>query len=258
MHLQLGQDAAMRGFGAHRAGDYLTQAGGLDVRNAAALVMAPEGRPEETRRLNDLVLQLHREDERWLPLCSVHPHDGDAALAEIDRVAEAGAKGFKLHPNTQAFDLGDERVAAVVQRIATHGVPVLFDGYSPVDPFQPGKFVKLSMGVPDAQIIIAHALGQRFAELMVYDVLTKFPDLWSRNIWVDLSFSGALYADSPFREQFAWSIRRVGVDRLLLGSDYPLGGIGSALAALDTLGFTADEQRAIAHDNAVKLFGLDV
>ncbi len=50
-------------------------------------------------------------------MCSVHPYDGDAALDELERVETAGgARGVKLHPNTQDFDVADERVAAVVAK----------------------------------------------------------------------------------------------------------------------------------------------
>jgi predicted TIM-barrel fold metal-dependent hydrolase len=256
VHLELDEGMRAPGMGKHGVQEYLGAASEVELEAAAALVMAPEGDPDRTRAMNDLALELAKDDARWLPLCSVHPFDGEFAVEEIERVVQAGAKGFKLHPNTQAFDLADPRVTAVVERIAGHGLPVLFDGYSPVDAHQPGKFVQLSMAVPEARIIIAHALGPRFGELIVYDVLAQYPGLWTRNVWLDLSFTGTLYADSPYREQFAWSVRKVGVDRLLLGSDYPVGTPGAALDALETLGFTEDEQRAIAHDNAVDLFGL--
>ncbi|WP_405058124.1 amidohydrolase [Kribbella sp. NBC_01505] len=255
-HLELEAGAGMAGLMPHRAEDYWAAVDGLEVQAAGALVMAPFGQPDEVRKRNDQVLTLAANDPRWLPLCSVHPYDGDFAVEEIGRVVAAGAAGFKLHPNTQAFDLGDDRVTATVEEIGRHGLPVLFDGYSPFDPYQPGKFVQLSMSVPDARIIIAHALGPRFGELVVYDVLAAFPGMWNRNVWVDLSYMGALYADSPHREQYAWSLRKLGVDRLLLGSDYPLGDLRSAVDALDTLGFSADEQHQIAHANAAALFNL--
>ncbi|MEI8406119.1 MULTISPECIES: amidohydrolase family protein [unclassified Kribbella] len=256
VHLELDDEMRMPGMTSHGVVEYLAAASDVDLKASAVLVMAPKDNPERTRAMNDLALTLGADDARWLPLCSVHPFDGDFAAEEIDRVAEAGARGFKLHPNTQAFDLADPRVTDVVRRIAGHGLPVLFDGYSPFDSDQPGKFVKLSTELPEARIVIAHALGPRFAELLVYDVLARFPGFWTRNIWVDLSFTGGLYADSPYREQFAWSVRRVGVDRLLLGSDYPIDSPGRALATLGALGFTLDEQRAIAHNNAAKLYGL--
>ncbi|WP_433022375.1 amidohydrolase family protein [Kribbella sp. CA-294648] len=257
VHLELDEGMRTPGMPPHGPDRYYEAAAGLDLRAAAALVMAPKGDLDRTRTMNDLALDLSRTDSRWLPLCSVHPFDEKLALEEIDRVAEAGARGFKLHPNTQSFDLGDPRVARVVERIAGHGLPVLFDGYSPFDANQPGKFVQLSVDHPDARIIIAHAYGPRFLELIVFEALGRFPGFWTPNVWVDLSFSGNLFAGSPYAEQFAWAVRQVGVDRLLLGSDYPLESPVEALGAVEELGFTDDEVRMIAHDNAAALFGLD-
>jgi predicted TIM-barrel fold metal-dependent hydrolase len=66
-----------------------------------------------------------------------------------------------------------------------------------------------------------------------------------------------MFADSPYREHFAWVVRQVGLDRLLFASDFPLDNPVEAFDALETLGFTEDEVRMIAHDNAAELFGLD-
>jgi hypothetical protein len=45
--------------------------------------------------------------------------------------AAAGCTWLKLHPNTQAFDVADPAVHEVVARATEHGLPVLFDAYSP-------------------------------------------------------------------------------------------------------------------------------
>jgi uncharacterized protein len=87
---------------------------------------------DRTRARNDRLLQLAKESGGFFyPVCSVHPADGRAALEEIDRVAADGAAWLKLHPNTQQFDVADPAVTGVVQKAAEHGLPVLFDAYSP-------------------------------------------------------------------------------------------------------------------------------
>lgn len=240
----------------HSADDYERAARGLDIRFVAALVIAPRGDPAGTRDRNDKVLALAREsDGRFFPIGSVHPADGPEALAELDRIAGAGIKGLKLHPNTQAFDVADPAVAEVVRRAATHHLPVLFDAYSPFDADQPGKFIRLAMEVPEAKIILAHAHGPRFADLLVYQILARYP-WWRRNVYVDLSATTALLANGPFAEQLAWVCRQVGVDRLLFGSDYPLDQPRDAVNAVRSLGWTAEELHAILYANAAALFGL--
>ena len=90
-----------------------------------------------------------------------------AALGEIDRVAAAGAAWLKLHPNTQRFDVADPAVDGRGAPGGRAGLPVLFDAYSPWDANQPGKFVNLATAVPEARLILAHAHGPGFPQLLV-------------------------------------------------------------------------------------------
>lgn len=223
---------------------------GSQVTRAAAITIARDGDLDRTRARNDAVIKLAEDSGRFFfPVCSVHPADGKAALEEIDRVAAAGAAWLKLHPNTQRFDVADPAVVQVVSKAAECGLPVLFDAYSPWDANQPGKFANLAMAVPESRLILAHAHGPGFSQLLVYDILGRYPS-WGRNVWIDISVTGALLAGSPFAEQLAWVLRKVGVDRVVFGSDYPLDEPLIAARAVSELGFTDEEQAAILHDNA--------
>ncbi len=234
----------------HPPEDYRDAVRGTPIQRAAALTMAPAGQPERMRAGNDGVLGLARESGGFFyPVCSVHPADGEAALAELDRVAAVGAAWLKLHPTTQEFDVADPAVADVVARAAQHGMPVLFDAYSPQDADQPGKFVNLARTVPEARLILAHAHGASFPQLLVYEILARYP-WWPRRVWIDISATALMLADGPFAEQFTWVLRKVGLDRVVFGSDYPLDDPREAIDGVRRLGFTDAEMRAIMYDNA--------
>jgi predicted TIM-barrel fold metal-dependent hydrolase len=223
---------------------------GSRVSRAAAITIARSGDMDRTRARNDALIKLAEDSGRFFfPVCSVHPSDGLAALREIDRVVAAGAAWLKLHPNTQRFDVADPAVAMVVRKAAEHGLPVLFDAYSPWDANQPGKFVNLAMAVPESRLILAHAHGPGFPQLLVYDIVARYPE-WRRNVWVDISVTATMLAGSPFAEQLAWVLRKVGVDRVVFGSDYPVDEPLAAIRAVAELGFTDEEQAAILYDNA--------
>lgn len=223
---------------------------GSQVRRAAALTIAHGGDLDRTRARNDAVIKLAQDsDFFFFPVCSVHPADGQAALEEIERVSAAGAAWLKLHPNTQRFDVDDPAIVKVASRAAERGLPILFDAYSPWDANQPGKFVNLAMAVPEARLILAHAHGPGFPQLLVYDVLAHDPE-WGRNVWIDISVTAVMLAGGPFAGQFAWVLRKVGIDRVVFGSDYPLDDPLTAVRAVVELGFTDEEQAAILHDNA--------
>jgi predicted TIM-barrel fold metal-dependent hydrolase len=48
-------------------------------------------------------------------------------------------------------------------------------------------------------------------------------------------------------------LRKVGVDRILFGSDYPLDDPRKAVESLGKLGFSEGELRAILYENAAAL-----
>lgn len=239
----------------HTGRDYADKVDGTGIARVAALTMAHEGELTETAEDNDAVLGLAEEfDGFFFPVCSVHPRDGQAAAAELDRVAKAGARWLKLHPNTQQFDVSDEAVLPIVRQAGELGMPVLFDAYSPFDPAQPGKFVNLAMACQDTTLVLAHAHGPGFPSLLVYDILAKY-SWWKRTVYIDISATAPMLAGSPFAEQFVWILRKVGIDRVLFGSDFPFYSPTEALEAVRSLGFTDEEQASILHDNAASLLG---
>jgi uncharacterized protein len=240
----------------HSIMDYDRSRENLDIRYVGSLAIAPRSDLQLTRKMNDDLLALGRRTRgRFYPMCSVHPLDGKAALKEIDRVAHGGAKGLKLHPNTQNFDVADPRVRAVVERSTEHGLPVLLDAYSPFDSDQPGKFIRLAMDVPESRLILAHAHGPRFPDLLVYEILSRYP-WWKRNVWIDVSATASLLAGGPLMEAFGWVLCKVGTDRILFGSDYPMDSPTNAARAVCELGLSGQDLERVFFSNAAELFGL--
>ncbi|MCY1055655.1 amidohydrolase family protein [Nannocystis sp. SCPEA4] len=66
-----------------------------------------------------------------------------------------------------------------------------------------------------------------------------------------------LYARSPCKEQLVYVIRKIGVDRVLFGSDFPFVRTPTeAIDDVESLGLTADEERMIFYENAAALLQL--
>ena len=66
----------------------------------------------------------------------------------------------------------------------------------------------------------------------------------------------AIVADSPIQAEFVWTMRNVGIDHILLGSDYPQYSLAQNVAALDRLGLSESEKAAVTFGNAQRLFRL--
>ena len=225
------------------------------VTQSALIVIARAGHMDKTRAQNDAVIAAAKASNgRFYPVASVHPADGADAMAELDRLAAAGVKVIKLHPNTQNFDVSDPAVAAVVQHCGEKGLVILFDSYKPWDVSEIGKFLLLAATHSQTRLILAHMGFSTFRETVAFAQMRQFGI--GQNVYFDLSAIAALYANSPLQAELVWTIRKIGVDHFLFGSDWPVDTPAVAEQAVRDLGFTAEEQKQIFHDNAMRLIGL--
>jgi len=225
------------------------------VTQSALIVIARAGQMDKTRAQNDAVIAAAKASGgRFYPVASVHPADGVDAMAELDRMAAAGVKVIKLHPNTQNFDVSDPAVAAIVQHCGEKGLVILFDSYKPWDLSEMGKFLLLAATHPETRLILAHMGLSSFRETITFAQLRKLGI--GQNVYFDVSAIAVLYANSPIQPELVWTIRTIGVEHFLFGSDWPVDTPATAARAVRDLGFTADEQKRIFHDNAARLIGL--
>lgn len=211
------------------------------------------GKPDAIRRANDAHLALAARNKAILPIATVHPYDGDAALAELARVAGRGVKVLKIHPHTQRFDAADPRVLALVKRAGELGVIVLIDNAA-ILPGDCEKLFNLALAAPKTRFIFAHLGAMNFRFWNILKAARTAEGLFGDNIYFDLSATVVLVADSPIADEFVWTIRNVGVEHVLLGSDYPQYSLAQNLAALDRLKLTAEEKAKIRYGNARRLF----
>jgi predicted TIM-barrel fold metal-dependent hydrolase len=225
------------------------------VTQSALIVIAQRGQVERTRQQNDAVIAAAAASHgRFFPVASVHPLDGQAAFDEMARVAALGVRVIKLHPNSQNFDVADPAVAALAARAGALHLILLFDSYKPWDASEIGKFLMLSVQNPNTRFILAHMGWSQFRETLAFAQLRRLGI--GGNVWFDLSAIAPTYADSPLEPELVWTIRQIGTERLLFGSDWPVYTPAESADAVRRLGFTPAEQRQIFHDNAAALLGV--
>jgi len=212
------------------------------------------GDPAAIRANDDAHLALARKHPEMLPVATVHPYDGQAALDEAARVAARGVKVLKLHPHTQKFDAADPRVLALVRKAGELGMVVLFDNAN-ILPGDSERLFNLAIQAPKTKFIFAHIGGMNFRFWNMLALARTADKFFFDNIYFDISATVVLAADSPIEAEFVWTLRNVGIDHVLLGSDYPQITLGKTLDALHRLDLTDEEQAKIRVDNARKLFG---
>jgi len=216
---------------------------------------APPGEIEKTRTSNDGIITLAASHPGMMPIATVHPYDGQAAITELERVAARGIKVLKLHPHTQKFDVTDPRVLALVKRAGELGVIVLMDNAN-ILPGDSENLFNLAVKAPKTRFIFAHMGGLNFRFWNILALARTAQNFFGDNIYFDISATVTVAAGSPIQNEFVWTMHNVGIDHLLLGSDFPQLTLPQTLAAFDKLGLTQEEKAKIMFGNAQRLFGL--
>jgi hypothetical protein len=186
---------------------------GLDEAGVARACVFPLHDPERKpsyRVPNDRVLGWASESGgRLVPFCRVDPADG--ALAEAERALAAGARGIKLHPQSDAFCFeGDAgRVTAGLFSLAREArVPILVHTGTFVPELKPiaDGLIAQALAHPEVVLILAHGAISDQAKYTA--ALAAHP-----NVLYDSSCFNAL----DLFELFA----RVPPERIVFGSDPP-------------------------------------
>lgn len=253
VHLHDGE-ASLRKYQADVAASGI-EAGGIAAMWFGGPNQALQGAPEKIRAGNDGIVALAAKHPGVVPVATVHPYDGQAALDELTRVAGRGVKVLKIHPHTQKFDPDDPRLLQVVRHAGTLGMTVLMDNAN-ILPGDSEKLFNLALRAPKTKFIFAHMGGMNFRFWNILALARTAEGLFADNIYFDISGPLHLAPDSPIEAEFVWTLRNVGIDHVLLGSDYPQLGLGKAVDALERLGLSEEEKDKIRIGNARKLFGL--
>src|ERR1700722_301163 len=222
------------------------------VTRFGAILMAKRGKLDETRRKNDELIALAAKYPELFPIASVHPYDDQAALDELRRIAGRGITMIKLHPHTQQFAITDPRVAALCRLAGQLDMVVLFDNAN-IIPGDSQDLFNLAVNTPGTRFVFAHmgATNFRFWNTIVLGRPAK--DFYKENIYFDISATVTMMAGSPVQSEFVWTIRNIGVDHVMLGSDYPQFTLRQTVDAFESLDLDRHEKDSILYETARKL-----
>src|SRR5687768_17482894 len=253
VHLHKGEES-LRAFEQQQKEDKL-QVGGIGAMWFGGANQALAGQPKQIEAGNDGIIALAAKNPKVMPIGTVHPYDGSAAVAELERIAAKGIKVLKIHPHTQKFDPDDPRVLTLVHRAGELGVIVLMDN-AHILPGDSEKLFNLALKAPKTKFIFAHLGALNFRFWNILKAARTAQGLFGDNIYFDISAIVVLVADSPIEDEFVWTMRNVGIDHILLGSDYPQYSLEQNVSALARLGLDETEKAKFRYENARTLFGL--
>jgi predicted TIM-barrel fold metal-dependent hydrolase len=164
------------------------------------------------RAANDRTLAFaERSEGRFIPFCRLDL--ADSPHEEAERSLDLGARGIKLHPRAQRFDIGDQRLEGVFAIAAERRVPILIHAGRGMPPIadELGRLIELH---PEAQLILAHCGIADMGRLA--DRVAGHP-----SVFFDTS------AWNPF--DLLDFYRLIPPEQVLYASDYPYGQQPSSL-----------------------------
>jgi predicted TIM-barrel fold metal-dependent hydrolase len=207
----------------------------LDVADAERALVFPLHDPRRDpayRVPNDEVLAWAASSGgRFVPFCRLDPMQ--EPVSEAERCLAAGARGIKLHPRAQSFNLVGlcEPIFALAEQAQ---VPILIHAGRGLPEAFGRELVEVAQRHPGAGIIMAHVGVADQATLA--DGLRGHPRAVFDTSWMNMFDTMALFA-------------RVPPERIVFGSDPPYGrtfvGLYLVLRALACLGADAEVRREI-------------
>ena len=220
-----------------------------------------------TREANDTVLGIAaRSAGRIVPFVGIHPADPEAAIEELDRCRDLGARGVgELNPYAQGCTLDGPEMSRIADTCAERGIPLTVHMSEEVGRFYFGKstprlgeYYEFAVRHPDLKLVLAHWGGGLVMFEMMPIVAAQLG-----HVRYDTAASPLLY---PTSKIFPVALTCVPAEKILYGSDYPLritdgqaeAGFTPFLDEIDTLGLPSTTRTAILAGNADRLLDVDV
>jgi predicted TIM-barrel fold metal-dependent hydrolase len=180
----------------------------------------------------------------------------EQAAAHVEEMVEKhGARGLKLHGSMQGFSMGDERLWPTYALCERLGLPIL--GHAGPDRdgkafAEPEAFEAMLAAFPKLRVVLAHMGGAAWKQSA--GVAARHP-----NAFFDCSeiieWTGS--PNGPTDEELVSLIREIGVERVMMGSDFPWYDLDHTVERVMALpGLSAGEREAIMGANAIRILGL--
>lgn len=210
-------------------------------------------RPGMAEWLNAWAVDFAARTSDCLHTATFFPEEG--AGAYVSAALERGARVFKAHVQVGAYDPRDPLLDPVWGLLADAGVPtVIHCGSGPAPgPFTgPEPIRDVLRRFPRLPLIIAHLGMPEYAEFIDLAVAHERVHLDTT-----MTFTPFIEEMMPMPRDAVARLADVG-DRILFGSDYPNIPYPylTAIESIMGLGLGDEWNRAVLHDNAVRLFEL--
>ena len=234
------------------------EAGGID-----RTVMVNFAPPKIIHQNNMWTLETAKNSEgKLIPLVSFHPEMEGVLTEYLDNYIELGAKGIKLHPMAQGFDVRDERLDGLFQTCNEKHFSILIhcgrvsnarlNEYSDFECILP-----IIQKYPELPIILAHMADGNVERCL--EVSKKY-----NNVFFDTSIVITGYPEIMDVNEPSWPddkevisiVNEIGAEKVIFGSDFPWGSPIHDLVRIMNFNLDNSQKELIFSGNAKRLFSL--
>ena len=242
-----------RDFAVFNLGEELSEA-----ERAEALAEIESSPATLLREFNGWACDLAAKHETLAPFVAVDPDSlpGEEGARHLRELVEGrGAKGVKVHPVLQKFEMADPRMWPIYEVCQELNVPILSHSGPASDgtPYaEPRAFAPVLEAFPHLKIVIAHVGGATWEQAL--GIARAYPNAYFDSCEV-IEWTGA--PNAPTDEELARLIRDIGPGRVMMGSDYPWYGLTRSVDRIMELPILSDgEKEAMLGANAIEILGL--
>ncbi len=173
---------------------------------------------------------------------TMHAAYGDK-IGELKRMQELGLKGVKIHPDTQYYNMNDDRMDEVYDYLQKEQLPLLIHcGDYRYDYSHPRRLKDILNRFPKLTVVAAH-----FGGWSVWDLALEY--LKDANCYLDTSSSIPMLGTVRAEEL----IRLYGAERIVFGTDFPMWVLKDELEFFDKMSLNEKERELIFYQNAAKI-----
>jgi len=226
-----------------------------------SVVLPVATNPTKVHSMNDGFFERSGRDGLLYFGC-IHP-DMPGWSAELERIAQAGLRGVKIHPEYQDTDIDDIRYLRILERAGELDLTVVMHagddiGFPGMVRSSPSMIRNALRQLGPVRFVAAHMGGWKCWGPEV-DALAE------TGVWLDSSFSlgeitpleGLDWPEEKRRllreEEFCAMVRLFGSERILFGTDSPWTDQKQSVEQLLALPLTEEEKQNILWKNAQKL-----
>lgn len=212
-----------------------------------AVTMPIATKPQSVESINTFAKQINHK--KIISFATVHPMC-ENYTDMLKRIADAGFKGIKMHPEFQSFYIDSKESIDIIKTAEQLGLYVLIHagediGMPPPVHCTPQGIKNVLTCVSGKNIVAAHLGGYR-----MWDDVEKY--LVGTQIYMDTAFiSRFISADQCCR-----IIKLHGSEKILFGSDAPWENPADTLRFVMSLNLNENELENVTHRNAEKILGI--